>query len=120
MLNDVQKSLYARQILLSEIGQAGQAQLCAAALSIPPGADARAGAVAAEYLRRAGVQVTSQAPPLTAAGTAEVEALAGEPLLAECAAWLAGSWAAVEAIKACTGAGQAARLEHFVLNAEVG
>jgi hypothetical protein len=119
VLSDVEKRLYARQVLLREVGMAGQARLCATEACIPAIVDAAAGAVAAEYLLRAGVRVTDSGLPLTAATSAGVEALAGEPMLRECAAWLAGAWAAVETIKGSTGAGEAAALEHFVLNSEV-
>jgi hypothetical protein len=120
VLSDVEKRLYARQVLLNEVGMAGQARLCATEACVPAHADAAAGAVAADYLQRAGVRVSVSGLPLKAATSAEVDAIAGEPMLRDCAAWLAGAWAAVEAIKASTGAGEAAVLEDFVLNAEVG
>ena len=45
---------YARQLLLGEIGEAGQERLVLAKFCFEPGSDADAFAVAAEYLRRAG------------------------------------------------------------------
>jgi hypothetical protein len=49
-----------------------------------------------------------------------VKAMAGEPLLEEAAAALAGAFAAVEAIKAVTGAGEPAALPaNFVLNRDL-
>jgi hypothetical protein len=119
VLSDVQKRSYARQITLAEIGVEGQAQLCAAELTIAPVADARAAEVAREYLSRAGVAVREHASQLVPVGDEpSVRALAGDPALEACAAWLAGSFAAVEAIKAVTGVGIPAQLSATALSAE--
>lgn len=119
VLSDAQKRLYARQITLAEIGAEGQAQLCAAELAIGASADARAAEVAREYLARAGVQLREHARQVVAiADQASVRALAGDPALEACAAWLAGSFAAVEAIKTVTGVGTPAQLTATALSAE--
>lgn len=119
VLSDAQKRLYARQITLAEIGAEGQAQLCAVELAIDAGADPRAAEVAREYLSRAGVQLREQATQVVpVADQPSVRALAGEPELEACAAWLAGSFAAVEAIKTVTGIGTPAQLTATALCAE--
>ncbi len=119
VLSDAQKRSYARQITLAEIGVEGQAQLCAAELAIVAAADARAADVAREYLSRAGVSMREDASQLVpVADEPSVRALAGEPALEACAAWLAGSFAAVEAIKAVIGVGIPAQLSAAALSAE--
>lgn len=121
MLTEQQLRLYARQVILRELGPAGQAQLCAAEVALSP-ADAAAGAarVAADYLRRAGIQVSDSASlPVHVASQAEVEATAGHPGLQACAEWLLGAWAAVEAVKRCVGVGSPARTPPAPLTAEV-
>jgi hypothetical protein len=128
VLSDAQKQLFARQILLAELGFAGQERLCAASGVLPSPADARYQAVAREYLERAGVTVHADALDLQpgpdalrlpSATQAEVAELAGDPLLEGCAAWLLGSLAAVDAIKQALGAGkQTSCRPAFVLAAE--
>ena len=128
MLTESQRRLYARHVLLSELGAAGQARLCASEVSFAHDAAPDAAEVAREYLQRAGVRVLPAAEPGTAvqgktpalahALAAEVEVatrtgvrdLAGDPVLEDCAAWLAGAWAAVEAIKRCAGIGTEASI----------
>jgi len=161
------KLLYARHLLLPQVGHAGQERLCAAELHVAEGADPRAAEVCAEYLARAGCRVagpsrrdaarfarqleassrrasradTSDPPAPTrnpprgedpsplppgarearargslrsrvrVATTEEVEGLAGSQALRECAAAVAGAFAAVEAIKAVLEVGQEARQE---------
>jgi|1185.fasta_scaffold1369902_2 hypothetical protein len=124
MLSDPDKARYARQILLSELGLAGQERLAAADVRIAANADARVTAVARDYLARAGVGQALQ--PLAAvdpcvACAVDVERTAGDVMLEDCAAWLLGSFAAVEAIKLALGAGTPAELDpDFVLAREVG
>lgn len=125
MLSDADKVLYARQILLSELGPAGQERLAATEVRIAAAADARVSIVARDYLVRAGVgsQPRALLAPLdvSAASQAEVERVAGSAALEGCAAWLLGSFAAVEAIKAAAGVGTPAALDpKFVLAREVG
>jgi hypothetical protein len=121
VLSDAQKRSYARQITLAEIGADGQVQLCAAELAIEPRADRRAADVARVYLERAGVQLHEAAERVVpVADVASVRALAGDPELETCAAWLAGSFAAVEAIKTIIGIGTPAQLDATALDAEPG
>ena len=81
-----QKRLYVRHILLPEIGQEGQARLCAASFQ---SARDYAGAVRARYLARAGLR-----------GDDTLEAQGGEPSEA-----VRGAFEAVEAIKRTLGVG---------------
>jgi len=97
MLTPAQKQLFARQLLLEEIGPSGQERLCASRVRVPAGADPRAVAVARDYLERAGLTV------LGSDGTANT------------AAALCGAFAAVEAIKAELGVGRAADMPGVVL-----
>lgn len=123
MLTDADKATYARQILLSELGVAGQERLGATQVHLASDADPRAAEVARAYLDRAGVGAHADATPRTVqVATAErVAQLAGDPALEDCAAWLLGSLAAVEAIKSASGAGTPAVLaDDFVLSREVG
>jgi hypothetical protein len=122
VIPDADKALYARQILLPELGLEGQARLAATELRFAAGADPRVCAIAREYLQRAGVRVESDAAVvLAAASRSEVAALAAEPALEECAAWLLGALTAVEAIKTSAGAGTPVALDpEFSLAAEVG
>jgi hypothetical protein len=131
VLSHADKALYARQILLFEVGLEGQQRLLDAAVRVVDGADARAAAVASDYLARAGVGSVQrggsnvphhgEARTVDAASASEVARVAGDSALEDCAAWLLGAFAAVEAIKAATGAGKAAVLDpSFVLSREVG
>lgn len=111
----VQRQRYARHMLLSEIGEAGQARLCATRVRTLARSDPRVRAVALDYLERAGLTVSHadaadadlDAPLLDAAG---VRALAGWDGLEEAAAALAGAFGAVEVIKAVLGVGTRAEL----------
>ena len=116
VLTESERRLYARHVLLSELGATGQAQLCASEVSIAHNAAPAAAEVAREYLQRAGVQVVElptqpgsavQSMLVDVATQDGVSDLAGDPALESCAAWLAGAWAAVEAIKRCAGIGTA-------------
>jgi len=118
MLSPAQKQRFARQLLLTEIGPSGQERLCASRVRVPPGADPRAGAVARDYLERAGVSVLSgdgHANALPVPAAEAVRAIAGAPALEEAAAALCGALAAVEAIKAELGVGRAAGMPKLVL-----
>lgn len=124
VLSDADKALYARQILLSELGLAGQARLLAADARIEAG-DARVTAVARDYLARAGVgaQPTAALPAVSvrAASSEDVAQVAGDAALEGCAAWLLGAFAAVEAIKVAADVGTAGAIDpEFVLSREVG
>ena len=114
-MTPAQRQLYARQLLLAEIGEQGQARLCAAQVELTAG-DARALAVARDYLERAGLRVndTSSTEPLSLQvplpAPDAVRALAGRPEFEDAAAMLAGAFAAVETIKAALGIGDARAL----------
>jgi hypothetical protein len=122
VISDADKALYARQILLPELGMDGQARLHATPVRFGAGGDLRVVAVAREYLQRAGVRTQQDASSgLVVASSREVAARAAEPELEECAAWLLGALTAVEAIKAGAGAGTPVALDpEFSLAAEVG
>lgn len=127
MLTEADKAKYARQILLTELGVAGQERLGATRVQLAGDADPRAAEVARAYLERAGVGehsdtegAPSSVPVAAVAAPARVAHVAGDPALEDCAAWLLGAWAAVEAIKAATGVGSPAVLgDDFVLSREV-
>jgi hypothetical protein len=114
-LSDRQLRLYARQVIVAEIGRAGQERLCASSVAIAAGADARAAAVTREYLQRAGLELCASESEasggIAVAAAPEVRACAGEPELESCAAWLLGAWAAVEAVKERLGVGRPASLD---------
>jgi hypothetical protein len=125
LLSEADKALYARQILLSELGLGGQERLTTASITIADDADPRARAVACEYLQRAGVGTGAGAGDAPAVlvpvpSAAAVQRVAADPALEECAAWLLGAYAAVEAIKARAAAGAAADFpSDYALGAEV-
>jgi hypothetical protein len=124
VLTEEQRRLYARQVLLRELGPSGQARLCQSRVALGREADARAARVAHDYLQRAGLQITSEQDaavvPVALPSAARVGEVAGDEALADCAAWLLGALAAVEAVKQCAGVGEPGQLDaRFVLNAEV-
>jgi hypothetical protein len=122
VLSDSDKALYARQILLSELGFEGQQRLAATAVGFTDAADLRARAVAADYLARAGFGASAGSNEIAVAlpDAGEVSRVAGDAALDECAAWLIGAFAAVEAIKSASGAGTPGSLDAgFVLAREV-
>jgi len=111
-LGAVDKRRHARQLLLAEIGERGQARLCATRVRLTGDGDLRAAAVARDYLERAGLQLRDgheasaqddgEEPRELAVEIADsgaLRVLAGRPELEEAAAALAGAFAAVEAIK---------------------
>jgi hypothetical protein len=115
VLSDEDKRRFARQILLPEIGLAGQERLAAAEASWPCELDPRSRAIAADYLARAGMRLSAsgaeaasrsalQVPLVT---RADVERVAGDRELEDCAAWLLGALCAVETIKSALGVGVA-------------
>jgi hypothetical protein len=98
----IDRRLYARQLLLPEIGEAGQRALCESRLQ--PTGDA----VADDYLRRAGVGLSPEGPPLARdveARVPAVEALTADDGLREAARALRGALVAVEALKTLLGVG---------------
>lgn len=99
-LDTTARRLYVRQILLGEIGEAGQARLFAAAFRPGAECDADAYAVAREYLLRAGCPEDERAgTPLDEATEATVTRLAGDPSLRPAAAAVLGALLAVQHIK---------------------
>ncbi len=129
-LSSRDRVLYARHLLLAEIGSTGQEQLCATQVEVPAHADPETVAVALDYLARAGVTVRSDAgspglhehhiagtdvlvPPepslrlvaLPVADASAVDALAGAPELRHAAEALLGAFVATEMIKRVTGCG---------------
>ena len=103
---------YARHLLLSQLGEAGQARLLRT--SVHAGIDADRGvlAVARCYLERAGVFVLthdslpehgSSAEELALVSSDEVERMAGVPALEEATRALLGALAAVRVIQEVVG-----------------
>jgi hypothetical protein len=111
---------FARHLLLAEIGEVGQARLCATRARVAAAVDPRVAGVARDYLERAGIIVSSEIEATNSISEAHLEvpvldaqsvrALAGRVELEEAAAALAGAFAAVETIKHAVGAGTAAAL----------
>jgi hypothetical protein len=119
VLTAEQIRLYARQVILRELGQSGQARLCASRVVLDASAAAaqpRAAAVARDYLQRAGLQVVESEPGVP---LALGEATHVEPALQACADWLLGAWAAVETIKQVAGVGTPAEQGPALWSAEV-
>jgi hypothetical protein len=99
-VTEIDRHRHARHLLLSEIGEQGQARLCATRVVFPESADPSAGAVARDYLTRAGLHVAPVGIIAPVPCAAAIRTLAGRPELEPAAAALAGAFAAVEAIKA--------------------
>jgi hypothetical protein len=112
------RSRYARHLLHTQLGEAGQERLLAAELRANGDADPGALAVAQCYLARAGVGLTEQAStetggqpappsraawPLHVATSSEVSAMAGVPALHEAAQALSGALSAVAALLSVVG-----------------
>jgi hypothetical protein len=100
------RRIYARQILLPEIGEEGQRRLCATRMR--PTGDA----VADDYLRRAGCALVADGEPVAAevlSTVPELDALASDEVLREAAAALRGALLAVETIKHTLGVGRPLR-----------
>jgi len=98
---------YARQLLLGEIGEAGQERLSRAGFRRGAEGDADACAVAAEYLRRAGCPESEDDPtPMRVPTTEAVMHFAGKASLRAPAAAVIGAFAAVEHLKQALGVGE--------------
>ena len=97
---------YARQLLLGEIDEGGQARLLEARFRRPPDCDSDAFGAAADYLERAGCSLTDDGDPLVVADVASVLQFAGSPSLRAPAAAVMGAFAAVEHIKGTLGLGE--------------
>jgi hypothetical protein len=94
---------YARQLLLREIGEAGQERLLDAVFRRGAGSDPEAFAVAAEYLRRAGCSFAESGDEVSVPDETTVMRFAGSSALREPAAAVVGAFCAVEHLKATLG-----------------
>jgi hypothetical protein len=101
------RTRYARHLLLTQLGEAGQERLLAAQVVANGDADAGALAVARRYLTRAGVQVCDDgaSSPLRVATAEQVATMAGHPSLRAAARALAGALSAVNTIQSLIGVG---------------
>jgi len=120
MLAPHDQQRFARHLLLSQIGEAGQLRLCATQVRACADADPRAALVAYRYLERAGMHVSTQADGEVIAlpSPEALHALAGRVELEGAAAALAGAFAAVEAIKHALGVGTSATLGALCIGTE--
>ena len=96
---------YARQLLLGEIGEAGQQRLLDARFRSGAGGDADAYAVAADYLVAGASGAVLHVP-----STSRLMRFAGSPALAEPAAAILGAFSAVEHLKEVLGIAAAREL----------
>jgi len=111
---------YARQLLLGEIGEAGQERLLEAGFRRGAEGDADATAVAAEYLERAGCSADGAGAELRVPDASDVMRFAGSPALREPAAAIMGAFSAVEHLKAVLGIADARELSpELTLSTEV-
>jgi len=101
---------YARQLLLGEIGEAGQERLLDARFRREAGGDADAYAVAADYLERAGSAADPSGAVLRVPSTSALRRFAGAPALEESAAAILGAFSAVEHLKEVLGIAAAREL----------
>lgn len=101
---------YARQLLLGEIGDAGQQRLLESRFRREAGGDADAYAVAADYLERAGCATDPSGEVLRVPSACELLQFAGSPALAEPAAAILGAFSAVEHLKKVLGIAAAREL----------
>ncbi|MEM8608965.1 MAG: hypothetical protein AAGF92_17810 [Myxococcota bacterium] len=98
---------FARQLLLGEIGEAGQGRLFEAGFCAGESTDPDAYAVASEYLRRAGCPERSEGTPLDALSADAVSQLAAAAGTSRAlAAAILGALEAVEHIKRALPAGR--------------
>jgi molybdopterin/thiamine biosynthesis adenylyltransferase len=104
-LDSAARRRYARQILLGEIGEAGQERLLAARFRPAAGADEDAYALAAEYLERAGCRPDARGDAVPVPDEEAVSRFAGSAELRAPAAAIMGAFAAVEQIKSLLGIG---------------
>ena len=109
-LSERDRARYARHLLLSQLGEAGQERLLAAELHAPTDADRGALEVARTYLTRAGAAVSVElalddavGPMLDVPSSAALAQIAGSFELLPAARALCGALSAVQAIKRVTG-----------------
>jgi hypothetical protein len=98
---------YARQVLLGEVGEAGQKRLLDAEFAAGAASDTSAFAVAADYLRRAGSSEAAEGRLVALPDGAAVLRFAGGSALVEPAAAIIGAFCAVEHMKATLGISEA-------------
>ena len=101
---------YARQLLLGEIGEAGQERLLDAGFRHGEAGDAEVAAVAAEYLERAGCAADQGGTLLCVPEATAVVRFAGSPALRGPAAAILGAFSAVEHLKEVLGIAAAGEL----------
>jgi hypothetical protein len=94
---------YARQLLIGEIGDAGQETLLDARFRRGADGDVDAHAVAAEYLERAGCSADDAGAELRVPDASAVLRFAGSPALRAPAAAILGAYSAVEHLKQVLG-----------------
>jgi len=94
---------YARQLLLGEIGEAGQERLLVSGFRGAADGDEDAFAVAADYLERAGCPRSPEGTEVRVPRASEVMRFAGNAALRESAALVLGAYAAVEYLKEVLG-----------------
>jgi hypothetical protein len=94
---------YARQLLLGEIGEAGQERLLEVRFRGGAAGDADAYATAAEYLTRAGCVEDQAGSEIRVPDSDAVLKFAGSPALREPASAIMGAFAAVEQLKETLG-----------------
>jgi len=92
---------FGRQLIVTEVGESGQAALIGSCLYASETADSASRRWARDYLERAGCEVATSevAVIVPVLDSTEVDALAGEPEYRAIAELLAGAHAAVEALK---------------------
>jgi len=105
-LSPQERQRFARQLLLHEIGAEGQLRLLEARFEAP---STRAGAIAADYLERAGLRPGSASEGALALRLPPQD---GDPIRDA----LLGAFAAVEALKSALGIGQPGALETRLLH----
>ena len=98
---------YTRQLLLGEIGEAGQERLLGSTFSASAASDGGAFSVAADYLERAGLSRDDAGDEVRVPDRAAVMRFAGTALLEEPAAAVIGAFCAVEHLKAVLGIAEA-------------
>jgi molybdopterin-synthase adenylyltransferase len=98
------RARYARHLLLSEIGEAGQAKLCAARVH-PAAGDEGVARTALDYLARAGVQTAEDGVAVALADREQALRVAGDESLVEAARALLGAIAAVDVMRDVVGFG---------------
>lgn len=106
MLSPDARARYSRHLLVTEIGEAGQARLLATRVKLCPGGHPLAAEVATRYLEAAGVCVTTRREPAVGVMVPSAEVLAAReprPELEAVEAALAGALAALDVVRGTLG-----------------